>query len=110
MQALEIVKIILGQPKENILWRRMIFLDALSMRFRNVKLRDQNKICQVCGPECPENEKITDVKKVDYAEFCQTNCNKYAKIKLPKENTLAADECFQQMTTEDALIDVRPPV
>ena len=40
IQAVEIVKIILGQPKENILWRRMIFMDALNMKFRNVKLRE----------------------------------------------------------------------
>ena len=88
----------------------MIFLDALSMKFRNVKLREQNKKCVVCGPECPQEDKVTDVKKVDYAEFCQTNCNKYAMIKLPQENTLSADECFNQITPEDALIDVRPPV
>jgi hypothetical protein len=36
LQALEIVKIILERPKEEILWRRMIFVDALSMKFRNV--------------------------------------------------------------------------
>lgn len=44
----------------------MIFLDALSMRFRNVKLREQNKKCVACGPECPSSEKITDVKDFDY--------------------------------------------
>jgi|TARA_B110000285_G_C14940563_1_gene521803 molybdopterin/thiamine biosynthesis adenylyltransferase len=55
MQALEIVKIIIGQPKENILWRRMIFLDALSMKFRNVKLRERNMKCVVCGPDCPDD-------------------------------------------------------
>lgn len=41
LQAVEIVKILLERPKEEILWRRMIFFDALSMRFRNVKLRDR---------------------------------------------------------------------
>ena len=55
MQALEIVKIIIGQPKENILWRRMIFLDALSMKFRNVKLRERNMKCVVCGPDRPDD-------------------------------------------------------
>ncbi len=53
MQALEIVKIILGIPKENTLWKRMIFLDAYEMKFRNVKLRDRNQNCISCGPDCP---------------------------------------------------------
>jgi hypothetical protein len=83
MQALEIVKIIIGQPKENILWRRMIFLDALAMRFRNVALRERNPKCVSCGPECPDSEKIKSVENFDYAEFCQTKCNRYALIKLP---------------------------
>ena len=91
MQALEIVKIVVGQSKENILWRRMIFFDALAMKFRNVKLRERNPKCVACGPECPEDLKIKSVDKIDYAEFCQTNCNKYAMIKLPAENTISVE-------------------
>ena len=58
----------------------MIFLDALSMKFRNVKLRERNMKCVVCGPECPEEEKVKDVKTFDYPAFCQTNCNRYDLI------------------------------
>jgi len=61
----------------------MIFVDTLAMKFRNVKLREQNQNCVACGPTCPDSEKIRDVSKFDYASFCGTNCaNKYALIKL----------------------------
>jgi molybdopterin/thiamine biosynthesis adenylyltransferase len=76
LEALEIVKIILGFSEDNILTKRMIFFDAASMRFRNVKLRDRNPKCEVCGDE----PTLTDTNKFDYDEFCQTNCNKYALI------------------------------
>ena len=45
-------------------------MDALNMKFRNVKLREQNQKCFACGPECPESEKITDITKFDYEDFC----------------------------------------
>ena len=115
MQALEIVKIVLGQSKENILWRRMIFLDALAMKFRNVKLRDRNPLCVACGPECPSDQKIKSVESVDYADFCQTNCNKYAMIKLPPENTISVDQFYEEIKSKPsdqsyALVDVRSQV
>jgi len=70
IQALEIVKIVLGQSLDNILWRRMIFIDTLQMKFRNVKLRGQNPTCVACGPKCPDDEKLKSIKSFDYAEFC----------------------------------------
>ena len=75
----------------------MIFMDALSMKFRNVKLREQNKKCVACGPECPEEERVRDVSKFDYAEFCQTNCNRYALIKLPSENTIPVQQFYDEI-------------
>ena len=39
IQALEIVKIILGMGKEQVLSERMITFDGLSMKFRNIKIR-----------------------------------------------------------------------
>jgi adenylyltransferase/sulfurtransferase len=114
MQALEIVKIIIGQSKENILWRRMIFLDALAMKFRNVKLRERNPKCVACGPECPEDQKIKSVESIDYEEFCQTKCNKYAMIKLPAANTISVEKFYEEIQNSSgkkyALIDVRPKV
>jgi molybdopterin/thiamine biosynthesis adenylyltransferase len=86
LQAIEIVKLILGVPKEQTLWRRMIFFDGLAMKFRNVTLREKNPVCQACG-ESPS--KISSVKAVDYADFCQTNCSKYALIRLPPSNSIS---------------------
>ena len=58
----------------------MIFLDALAMKFRNVKLRERNMKCVACGPECPEDHKVLDLSKFDYGDFCQTNCDRFALI------------------------------
>ena len=61
MQALEVIKIILGAG--NPLVGRMMHFDTLSSEIRVLKLRkDPN--CLVCG----DNPKIT--KLIDYEEFC----------------------------------------
>ena len=39
IQALEIVKIILGMGKDQVLSERMVTFDGLTMKFRNVKIR-----------------------------------------------------------------------
>lgn len=44
----------------------MVFYDAMAMKFRNVKLRERNVKCEVCGDE----PVITNVKDFDYDEFC----------------------------------------
>ena len=82
------MKILLGFSDEQILNRRMIFFDASTMKFRNVKLRDRNANCAVCG----DNPTIKDVKNFDYDDFCQTNCNKYALIKIPTQNNITVQD------------------
>lgn len=113
MQAVEIVKIILEMPIENILWKRMIFFDALQMKFRNVKLRGQNLKCVICGPECEESLKLINVEEFDYQEFCQTKCSRYSLMKVPEENNITAQAFFEEISKGDAkigLVDVRPKV
>ena len=88
LQSIEIVKIILGFSDEHILNRRMIFFDAATMKFRNVKLRDRNPSCVVCG-DAPT---LTDVSQFDYDDFCQVSCNKYALIQIPAENNITVEE------------------
>lgn len=66
----------------------MIFFDAATMKFRNVKLRDRNPSCAVCG----DSPTVTDVSKFDYEEFCQTNCNRYALIKILPENNITVQD------------------
>ena len=88
LQSIEIVKIILGFSDDQILNRRMIFFDAATMKFRNVKIRDRNPNCAVCG----DKPSVIDVSKFDYDIFCQTNCDKYAMIKIPVENNISVQD------------------
>lgn len=68
IQAIEIVKLILGIDKENLLCQRMIFFDAMNMKFRNVRLRNKNPNCVACGA------KSIDFLNFDYNQFCNTAC------------------------------------
>ncbi len=61
IQATEVVKLILG--KGNPLIGRLLLLDALEMRFRELKLR-KNPDCPICGPHRTIHELI------DYDQFC----------------------------------------
>ncbi len=61
IQATETIKLILG--KGDPLIGRLLLVDALGMKFRELKLR-KNPECPVCG----KNPTIT--KLIDYEEFC----------------------------------------
>ena len=61
IQATETIKLILGSGDPLI--GRLLLVDALSMRFRELKLR-KNPDCVLCGP----NPTVT--KLVDYEAFC----------------------------------------
>jgi adenylyltransferase/sulfurtransferase len=61
MQATEAIKLILGKGEPLI--GRLLLVDALSMRFRELKLR-KNPDCPACG----KNPTVT--KLIDYNEFC----------------------------------------
>ena len=106
IQAIEVVKLILGVDRDNLLCQRMIFFDAMTMKFRNVKLRNKNPDCVACGL------KKFDLKTFDYAAFCGTNCQMYAHI--PAENNITAEKFAELQKSLDKaasiLIDVRPKV
>jgi len=61
MQATEVIKLILGAGEPLI--GRLLLIDALSMKFRELKLR-KNPDCPVCGTH------PTVTKLIDYNEFC----------------------------------------
>ncbi len=61
IQAMETIKLILGTGEPLV--GRLLLFDALTMRFRELKLH-KNPACPVCGP----NRTIT--KLIDYEEFC----------------------------------------
>jgi molybdopterin/thiamine biosynthesis adenylyltransferase/rhodanese-related sulfurtransferase len=61
MQATEAIKLILGAGQPLI--GRLVLVDALGMKFRELKLR-KNPDCPVCG----KNRTITEL--IDYNQFC----------------------------------------
>lgn len=63
MQALEAIKILLGIGE--VLSRRLLFLDGLSMKFDEISL-DKNENCELCGP----NPTIKDLES--YEIKCKT--------------------------------------
>jgi sulfur-carrier protein adenylyltransferase/sulfurtransferase len=61
MQATEVIKLILGKGEPLI--GRLLLIDALGMKFRELKLR-KNPDCPACGTH------PTITKLIDYNEFC----------------------------------------
>src|SRR6202034_445198 len=61
MQATEVIKLILGVGEPLI--GRLLLIDALGMKFRELKLR-KNPECPVCGTH------PTVTKLIDYEQFC----------------------------------------
>jgi molybdopterin/thiamine biosynthesis adenylyltransferase/rhodanese-related sulfurtransferase len=103
IQATEVIKLILG--KGSPLIGRLLLVDALSMRFRELKLR-KNPECPVCG----SNPTVTQL--IDYEQFCgilpDTQQDKAMKNGIPqitvkqfKQRRDAGDDMF--------LLDVREP-
>jgi hypothetical protein len=79
-----VVKIVLEVDSSLILTQRMVFFDALTMKFRNVKIRAKNPACIACG----DHPSLAEVSDIDYFDFCQTNCNLQCNIELPAANTI----------------------
>jgi len=103
IQATEAIKLILG--KGDSLVGRLLLVDALNMRFRELKLR-KNPDCPVCGP----NPTVT--KLIDYQQFCgiapESKEEKTLKNGIPQ---LPVKELKRRLDSgEDILIlDVREP-
>jgi sulfur-carrier protein adenylyltransferase/sulfurtransferase len=103
IQATEVIKLILG--KGSTLIGRLMLVDALNMRFRELKLR-KNPECPVCG----ENPTITQL--IDYQQFCgivpESKEDKSMKNGIPQ---ITVKELKSRIDAgEDVqLIDVREP-
>jgi adenylyltransferase/sulfurtransferase len=103
IQATEAIKLILG--KGDSLIGRLLLVDALNMRFRELKLR-KNPECPVCGT----NPTVTAL--IDYDHFCgiipETPQEKNLKNGIPQ---LTVKELKARMDSgEDVfLLDVREP-
>src|ERR1700683_2561277 len=103
IQATEVIKFILG--KGDPLIGRLLLVNALDMRFRELKLR-KNPECPVCGP----NPTVTQL--IDYQQFCgiapETQEEKNLKNGIPQ---LSVKELKRRIDAgEDVfLLDVREP-
>jgi molybdopterin/thiamine biosynthesis adenylyltransferase/rhodanese-related sulfurtransferase len=103
IQATEVIKLILG--KGSPLIGRLMLVDALNMRFRELKLR-KNLECPVCG----KNPTITQL--IDYEQFCgiapESKQDKTMKNGIPQ---ITVKELKRRIDAgEDIqLIDVREP-
>ncbi len=103
IQATEVIKLILGAGEPLI--GRLLLVDSLAMRFRELKLR-KNPECPVCGP----NPTVT--KLIDYEQFCGITpaAKEEAKLKngIPQ---ITPSELKQRLDAgEDVFVlDVREP-
>jgi len=107
IQATEVIKLILGKGEPLI--GRLMLVDALSMRFRELKLR-KNPDCPVCGT----NPTVTEL--IDYNQFCgiAPEPDQAAPIKngIPQ---ITVQQLKQRLDSKEArndnflLLDVREP-
>jgi sulfur-carrier protein adenylyltransferase/sulfurtransferase len=103
IQATEVIKLILGKGEPLI--GRLLLVDALSMRFRELKLR-KNPECPVCGT----NPTVTQL--IDYDQFCgigpETPKEASMKNGIPQ---LSVKELKRRLDSgeEVFILDVREP-
>ncbi len=106
IQAIEAIKLIIGQG-ESLIGRLLLF-DALAMKFREMKLR-QNPQCPICSA------KPTITKLIDYDQFCglispAASSNGQTFLKPSAEEITVVELKRRLDAKEDFnLIDVREP-
>jgi adenylyltransferase/sulfurtransferase len=100
IQATETVKLVLGVGSPLV--GRLLMVDALGMKFRELKLR-KDPDCVVCGP----NPKITTL--IDYEEFCGTGRGE--EQAMPGIPSITVEELKRRIDSGDKLLilDVREP-
>ncbi len=101
IQATEAIKLILGKGEPLI--GRLLLVDALGMRFRELKLR-KNPDCVVCG----KHPTVTTL--IDYEEFCGLRGQEQpvANTGVPE---ISVEELKRRLDAKDDLfiLDVREP-
>ena len=104
IQATETVKLLLGAGEPLI--GRLLLVDALSMRFRELKVR-RNPDCVICGP------RPTVTKLIDYEAFCGVGPTAPSGIVPAVHHVpeLSVDELKAELDRGDklVLVDVREP-
>jgi sulfur-carrier protein adenylyltransferase/sulfurtransferase len=104
IQATEVIKLILG--KGDPLIGRLLLIDALGMKFRELKLR-KNADCPVCGT------RPTISKLIDYDEFCGIRGEEKSQEKPVAAGVpeIQVEELKRRLDAGDDLfvLDVREP-
>jgi adenylyltransferase/sulfurtransferase len=100
IQATEAIKLILGSGQPLI--GRLLLVDALGMKFRELKLR-KNPDCVVCGTH------PTVTKLIDYEEFCGLRGQEKPVSNAVPE--ISVEELKQRLDAKEDLVilDVREP-
>lgn len=99
IQATETIKLVLGGGEPLI--GRLLLVDALSMRFHELKLK-KNPECALCGP------RPTITKLVDYEAFCGVRPEATAPAGVP-EITVEELHARRERGEPLVLVDVREP-
>ena len=103
IQATEVIKLILGKGESLV--GRLLLVDALNMRFRELKLR-KNPECPVCG----DHPTVTAL--IDYEHFCgivpETPQEKNVKNGIP-QLTVKELKARRDAGEDIFLLDVREP-
>ncbi|XP_046976238.1 adenylyltransferase and sulfurtransferase MOCS3 [Vanessa cardui] len=105
LQALETIKLIVGQTHDNLLVGRMLLFDGDDMTFRNVKLRPRNAQCEICS----ENPKITELLNYEVVCRMQSKEKDLDLDILPPKNRITAIRLAEALkaTQGHLLVDVR---
>src|SRR5580698_4505624 len=102
IQATETIKLILGQGDPLI--GRLLLVDALGMKFRELKLR-KNPDCPVCGTH------RTITKLIDYDEFCGIRGAEAAPTSGGDLAEISVEELKKKLDNKEDIfiLDVREP-
>ncbi len=102
IQATETIKLILGQGDSLV--GRLLLVDALGMKFRELKLR-KNADCPVCGTH------RTITKLIDYDEFCGIRGVEAPVAAAGDVPAISVEELKKKLDAKDDIfiLDVREP-
>jgi len=104
IQATEVIKIILGLGDSLV--GRLMIIDALAMRFRELKLR-KDPTCPICGTH-PSIKSL-----IDYDQFCGLPATGTAVLEVPANvaDEISVEELKRRLDTREDIfvLDVREP-
>jgi len=102
MQATEVIKLILGVGEPLI--GRLVLVDALAMRFREMRIR-KNPECPVCG----EHPTVTEL--IDYNQFCGVRGEESEPATSTKIPEIQVEEFKRRLDAGEDIyvLDVREP-